>query len=82
MRLVLDTNILISALIKDSVTREILTHPEMEYLMPEFALQEVEANREEIIQKSHLPIERFQLLLAELKSNLRIVPETDITHRE
>ena len=82
MKLVLDTNILIAALIKDSVTREILTHPEMEYLVPEFALQEVESNKEEIIQKSQLSIERFQLLLAELKSNLLIVPESDITHRE
>lgn len=38
MKLVLDTNILIATLIKDSVTREILTHLEMEYLVPEFAL--------------------------------------------
>ncbi|MBI4145959.1 PIN domain-containing protein [Candidatus Woesearchaeota archaeon] len=82
MRLVLDTNILIASLIKDSVTREILTHPEIEYLVPEFALQEIEANKDEIIQKSRLSKERFQLLLAELKNNILIVPETDIGHRK
>lgn len=82
MKLVLDTNVLIAALIKDSVTREILTHLEMEYLVPEFALQEVEANKDEIIKKSQLSPERFQLLLAELKSNLLIIPETEITNRE
>lgn len=82
MKLVLDTNILIAALIKDSTTRKMLTHPEMEYLVPEFALQEVEANKDEIIQKSRLPTERFQLLLEELKSNLQITPETYIIHRE
>ena len=82
MKLVLDTNILIAALIKDSVTREILTHPDMDYLVPEFALQEIEANKDEIMQKSRLSTDRFQLLLAELKSNLCIVPENDIKHRE
>jgi len=82
MKLVLDTNILISALIKNSVRREILTHPEMEYVIPEFALHEVQAHQDEIIKKSHLSKDTFQLLLAELKSNLLIVPETDIIHRK
>jgi hypothetical protein len=34
MRLVLDTNILIAALIKDSLTREIFFAPGFEFLLP------------------------------------------------
>ncbi len=82
MKLVLDTNILVAALIKDSVTREILLHPEMEYFVPEFAFQEIEKITTEILHKSKLSDEKFQLLIESLKSNLLIVPETDIKHRE
>jgi len=46
MRLVLDTNILIAALIKDSLTRNILFLPDFEFLVPEYALEEV--NRTEL----------------------------------
>ena len=38
MRLVLDTNILIAALIKDSLTREIFFGPGFEFLLPEYAI--------------------------------------------
>ena len=41
MRLVLDTNILIAALIKDSITRRILLLPGLEFLLPAFALDEL-----------------------------------------
>lgn len=42
MKLVIDTNILISALIKNSVTRELLLFPTMEFMLPEYALEEIE----------------------------------------
>lgn len=41
MRLVLDTNILIAALIKDSITRRILLLPDLEFFLPAFALDEL-----------------------------------------
>lgn len=45
MKLVIDTNILITALLKDSKTRELLLFPSFEFLLPEYALQEVEAHK-------------------------------------
>lgn len=42
MRLVIDTGILISALLKDSVTREILLFSLIEFLIPEYAFEEFE----------------------------------------
>ncbi|MBI5968326.1 MAG: hypothetical protein HY882_10785 [Deltaproteobacteria bacterium] len=43
MRLVVDTSILISSLIKDSITREILLLLFISFYLPEFALEEIEA---------------------------------------
>jgi hypothetical protein len=48
MRLVLDTNILIAALIKDSITRRILLLPGLEFLLPAFALDEIATHRNKI----------------------------------
>ena len=42
MRLVIDTSILISALLKDSTTREILLFSNIEFLLPEYAFGELE----------------------------------------
>ncbi len=82
MRLVLDTNILIAALIRNAVTREIITHPELECLMPEFAFQEIKKHQAFILQKSRLSVSAFDLLLDELQSHLTVVPESEIVHRE
>ncbi len=40
MRLVLDTNILISAVIKNSTNREILLLPDFEFLLPEYTFED------------------------------------------
>ncbi len=81
MRLVLDTNILIAALIKKSVTREILVHPNMEYFVSEYLFKEVDANKEEILQKSGLTQEEFDTLLDTLKDKLILIPDEEITHK-
>lgn len=78
----MDTNILISALIRDSITREILIHPEMEYVVPEFAFEEIENHKEEILQKSGLSKSDFDLLFEYLKGNLVVIPDKEIIHKE
>lgn len=42
MQLILDANIILSSLIKNSKTREILLDPELEFFAPEFLLSEVQ----------------------------------------
>ena len=54
MRLVLDTNILIAALIKDSITRRILLLPDLEFLLPAFALDELARHRAKIVRAARL----------------------------
>ena len=48
MILILNTSILISSLIKDSVTRQILLLPSMKFYLPEYALEEIEAHKMKI----------------------------------
>src|SRR3989338_9012225 len=82
MRLVLDTNILIAALVKNSITCEILIHPDMKYFIPEFAIDEIEKHEMEILQKSCLSKNEFTTLFDYLKENLILVPDEEIEHKE
>ena len=82
MRLILDTNILIAALIRKSITREILIHPDMEYLVSEFTFNEIELHKDEILQKSGLSKDDLESLFDHLKDNLILVPDEEIKHKE
>jgi predicted nucleic acid-binding protein len=78
MKLVVDTNVLISALIKDSVTREILLFPSLEFLLPEYALEEIETHKDNIFRKSGLSVEEIDIVLSLILENITIVPALDI----
>ncbi|MBI2004103.1 hypothetical protein HYS72_01430 [Candidatus Pacearchaeota archaeon] len=47
--IVIDTNIFISSLIKEGLTREIITNSKINFLFPEFELEEIYSHKEEII---------------------------------
>jgi predicted nucleic acid-binding protein len=74
MRLVLDTNILIAALIKDSITRRILLLPDFEFLLPAFALDELAKHRAKIIRAARLKGDELDLLLTLLLTSVAVVP--------
>jgi predicted nucleic acid-binding protein len=78
MRLILDTNILISALVKESITRNILVMSGIEFLVPEFTFEEIDKHKDEILKKSKLSEQQFYLLMATLKENLTIIPKYEI----
>ena len=78
MRIVVDTNILISSLIKDSITREILLLPYMDFYLPEFALEEVEAHKIKISKLSGLSPDEIDFFLDLLLENISIVPAQTI----
>jgi len=66
MNIVVDTNVLISALIKDSITRNLIFYLPYTLLLPELELEEIENHKSEILLKSGLS----ELELDELLSNL------------
>jgi len=74
MRLVLDTNILIAALIKDSITRRILLLPDLEFLLPAFALDELARHRAKIVRAARLKGDEIDLLLTLLLTSVAVVP--------
>jgi len=78
MKLVIDTNILISALIRDSVTRALLLFPSFEFLLPEYALQEIDAHKAHISKQSGLSRNEIDIVLSTLLENISIVPASEI----
>lgn len=73
MNIVIDTNIFVSALIKDGLTRDLITNSRNTFLFPEFELQEIETHKEEILKKSKLFRKDFYTLLFNLLKYVRII---------
>ncbi|MBI5525421.1 MAG: PIN domain-containing protein [Deltaproteobacteria bacterium] len=78
MRFVLDTNILIAALIKNSLTRQILLHPDIEFVVPEHALEEIERHMSRIVKCARMDREEVELLLSILLESVTVIPFEEI----
>jgi len=78
MILILNTSILISSLIKDSVTRQILLLPSMKFYLPEYALEEIETHKMKISRLSRLSTDEIDILLNLLLENISIIPSQTI----
>ena len=52
MKIVVDANVIISALVKSSITREVLLYPYIDYYSPDFLLKEIDDHKEEISAKA------------------------------
>jgi len=77
MKLVIDANVVISALIADSKTRELIVTLEPDLLTPAFAYDEIENYEDLIVEKSGLepnPVEQFIDLLFQY---IEVVPADD-----
>ena len=74
MKIVLDSNILFSALVKDSKTRRIILEYEGFFLFPQFIFEEMEKHIEELLKKSKLSKQEFNTLLTTLLKKVVIVP--------
>ena len=77
MRLVIDANIVIAAIIKDSKSRQIITSGKFELFSPDFILEEVSKHKKYICKKSGLSQNDFDLLLTLIFQNVIIVPLED-----
>jgi len=72
MKLVVDTNILISALIRNSTDRKIIFTSNFEFHVPEYAFSEIDKYKGMIISKSMLDEEDCMLFLNLLKGRINI----------
>jgi predicted nucleic acid-binding protein len=76
MRLVVDTNIIFSALIRDSVTRHILLHIEAELLTVGFTYSELQKYKMEILKKSQASEEAVEIILQKIMAKINIVDDS------
>ncbi len=74
MELVIDTNIVFSAIVKNSVSRFLLLNPNITLYSPEGLISELEEHKEEIREKSRLSENRYNELMAILLSKIKLVP--------
>ena len=75
MKLVVDTNVVFSALVKNSRTREMLFYPALKLYAPEYLFEELEEHRKEIEEKAGITDDEFDVFVFVLKRVLEVVPK-------
>jgi len=80
MELVIDTNCLISALIFPGKSRELITFFGLSLCAPEEIINETFVHKEEILSKSGITEENFDLLINILFSKIKITPSSKFEH--
>lgn len=78
MNLVIDANILIAALLKDSKMRKLIVNSPHKLLVPEVHFQEIEEHKKELLEKSDLSEEEFDILLSKLSNYFTIIKNENI----
>lgn len=70
----MDTNIIFSALLKDSAARKIILSDTFDLFVPEFLFTEIKKHEEVILKKSGMEKEKLELLLLLLQSHISVIP--------
>jgi len=81
VKLIVDTNVLISALVKKSIVRELLLNPLFEFYVPEHCIGEIERHVGEISERSGLSVENVFLLLGVLLASVQVVPAEGVVKK-
>ncbi|MBI2146148.1 PIN domain-containing protein [Candidatus Woesearchaeota archaeon] len=79
MDLVVDANVIFSALIKDSFSYYLLFSGKFHLFTPEYIFTEFEKHKDEILGKTERTTEEFYKLLEVLKRRITIVPLEELT---
>jgi predicted nucleic acid-binding protein len=74
MIIIIDTNILISALMKDSAARKIILYSGLNFFYPEMSLNEIEKHKNLILEKSGLSERQYRILLDKLFEYVSLMP--------
>lgn len=75
MRLIVNTNRIIAALIRDSFSRKIILHLNAELIAIPFLQQELAEHKLEILQKSKLPEFEFDAILDKLHARMILLDQ-------
>ncbi len=78
MKIILDVNAILSALIRDSTTRKIILNSQFEFYFPEPSLEKIRKYKEYILEKSGLTEEEYDKIMATLFKYIKLVPTEEI----
>tara|TARA_Y100000310_G_C20559128_1_gene752134 strand:+ start:663 stop:1076 length:414 start_codon:yes stop_codon:yes gene_type:complete len=79
MEIVIDSNILFSALIKDSITRKMIIEYNDLFLFPDYIFVEINNHLDELLDKSEMDKQDFQMLLEIILRKVQVVPSKVLT---
>lgn len=82
MKIVIDSNVLFSALIKDALTRKLILEYEDEFLFPQYIFEEMQKHKELLLKKSKMNEEEFSELLNIILRKVIIIPTTHLKAKE
>ena len=77
MILVVDANVLFSALIKNSLTAELIFEEDLKLFTCEFIIEEFFKHESEILKKTHRTREEFVTIMHQLKEIIIVVPKEE-----
>lgn len=78
MILIIDTNILLAGLIRDSTVRKIIVESGWDFHYPEISFHEVRKYKDMVLKKSGMGGEEYNELLNHLLKHITLVPEEQI----
>lgn len=78
MKIIVDVNVILSALIRDSTTRKIILNSEFDFYFPEPSLHKIRKYKDYILEKSGLTEEEYNKIMATLFKYIRIAPTEEI----
>lgn len=78
MIVIVDVNVIISALLKDSTTREIIVKSDFDFCFPEISLQKIRKYKSLILEKSGLSEREFQETLNIMLQNIKLISTEEL----
>lgn len=77
MKILVDTNRIIAALVKQGTTRDILFDKNFGFVTPDYTIIEIEEHKEELKKKTKMTDEEFEILLALIFEYIEVIPQSE-----
>ena len=77
MKLVIDTSSIISALIKNGISRRIIVSPAIQFITPDHSMKEISKYKELICKKAKINSNEFDIILNLLFEKIIIIPKEE-----
>jgi len=78
MEIIIDSNIIFSALIKNSKTRKLIIEYENYFLFPEYIFFELQNHKNELLEKSQMNKKDFNKLLEIILMKVKVIPASKL----